>query len=76
MKTLTLNSSYTTVLPGGTQIYCFFQELIVAFAPYYRVNDQHMVGPLDQYYVDALSTYGDFSYNTFYKKLASKMKEV
>jgi hypothetical protein len=47
-------------LPDGSKLYRFFKELLayaethVAFSPYYRVNDQLMVGQLNQYYVDAL----------------------
>ncbi len=33
-----------------------------------------MVGPLDQYYLDTLTAYGEVSYKTFHNKLASKMK--
>ena len=44
------------LLPDGSTVYRFFKDLfsyletLVAFSLYYRVNDQHMVGPLDQYY--------------------------
>ncbi len=42
-------------LPYGSTVYRFFKELfsyletLVAFSPYYRVNDPRMVGSLDQY---------------------------
>ncbi len=55
-------------LPDGSKIYRFFKELLaytktlVAFSPYNRVNDQRMVGPLDQYYADALAAYGEVNY--------------
>ncbi len=68
------------LLPNGSRVYCFSKELIsymetlVAFLPYYRVNDLCMVGHLDQYYADTLAAYGEVSYKTFHNKLASKMK--
>jgi hypothetical protein len=74
----TLNSSsasskYFLMKPRST---VFFKELIalVAFAPYYRVNDQRMVRALDQYFADAVAAYADVSYTVFHKKLARKVK--
>ena len=64
-------------LPDGSKIYRFFKELLayvetlVAFSPYYRVKYPHMVGPLDQYYADALAAYREVSYRTIHNKLAS-----
>ncbi len=49
-------------------------ETLVAFSPYYRVNDPHMVGHLDQYYLDTLTAYGEVSYKTFHNEFARKMK--
>ena len=68
------------ILPDGTEVYRFSKELIayletiVAFSPYYRVNDPRMVGPLDQYFADAVAAYAEVSYKTFHKKLAREMK--
>ncbi len=72
-----IDKFFHKTLTDGSNIYSFFKELItytetlVAFSPYYRVNDQHMVGHLDQYCTDALTTYGEVSYRTFHNKLAS-----
>ncbi len=68
------------LLPDGSNVYRFskvlfsYLETLVAFSPYYRVNDPRMVGPLDQYYSDTLAAYGEVSYKTFHNKLARKMK--
>jgi hypothetical protein len=61
------------VLPDGTLIYCSSKELIaftetlLAFAPYYRINDLRIVGPLNHFwvYADALADNGKVSYELF-----------
>ena len=68
------------LLPDGTCVNRFSKELfsyletLVAFSPYYKINDPRMVGPFDQYYSDTLADYGEVSYKTFHKKLAREMK--
>jgi hypothetical protein len=68
------------LLPDGTSVNRFSKELfsyletLVAFSPYYKINDPLMVGPFDQYYMDTLADYGEVSYKTFHKKLAREMK--
>ncbi len=69
-------------LPDGSKINRFFKELLayaetlVAFSPYYRVNDQHMVRLLDQYYVDALAAYGEVNYKDRSQQIGPLDEEV
>ncbi len=58
------------LLPDGSRICCFFKELIaytetlVAFSPYYRINDPRMVAPLDQYYAQLMVKSVTISFTT------------
>ena len=67
-------------LQDGTIIYRFSKELLayletlVAFSPYYRVNDPRAAGPMDTYYAEALQAYSVISYDTFHNMLAKEMK--
>ena len=57
------------LLPDGTCVNRFSKELfsyletLVAFSPYYKINDPLMVGPFDQYYSDTLEAYGEVIQN-------------
>ena len=50
-------------------------ETLVAFCCYYRADDSHMAGRMEQFYTQALARFKDYKYPYFHKYIAQKMKD-
>ncbi len=51
-----------------------YLETLVAFSPYYVAGDPRTQGRIDNFYVQALARYKDFTYKEFHKYIARKME--
>ena len=51
-----------------------YLETLVAFSPYYVAGDHRTTGRVDNFYMQALARYKDFTYKEFHKYIARKME--
>ena len=51
-----------------------YLETLVAFSPYYVAGDHRTTGRVDNFYMQALARYNDFTYKEFHKYIARKME--